>query len=400
MKLLRIQKRLERMKKLKRAYKIEINPTNEQKSKIHRTIGASRFIYNFYIARNKEIYKREGKFVSGMDFSKWLNNEYIPNNQEMNWIKEVSSKATKQAIMNGDKAFRDFFKKSKGFPKFKKKKNQDVKAYFPKNNKTDWTLERHRVKIPTLGWIRLKEFGYIPINSIVKSGTVSQKADRYYVSILVEENNEEVYECTNEGIGIDLGIKEFAICSNGNKFKNINRTYTVKKLEKNLKREQRKLSKKYESLKFIYKKERRATGQNIQKQVVKVQKLHQKLRNIRTDYINKIVSSIIKQKPSYITIEDLAVSNMLKNKHLSKAIASQKFFEFKTKLMSKCKQNNIELRIVDRFYPSSKTCSNCGKIKKDLKLSDRIYKCDCGFTIDRDLNASINLKNAKEYKIA
>ena len=400
MKLLRIQKRLERMKKLKRAYKIEINPTNEQKSKIHRTIGASRFIYNFYIARNKEIYKREGKFVSGMDFSKWLNNEYIPNNQEMNWIKEVSSKATKQAIMNGDKAFRDFFKKSKGFPKFKKKKNQDVKAYFPKNNKTDWTLERHRVKIPTLGWIRLKEFGYIPINSIVKSGTVSQKADRYYVSILVEENNEEVYECTNEGIGIDLGIKEFAICSNGNKFKNINRTYTVKKLEKKLKREERKLSKKYESLKFIYKKERRATGQNIQKQVIKVQKLHQKLRNIRTDYINKIISSIIKQKPSYITIEDLAVSNMLKNKHLSKAIASQKFFEFKTKLMSKCKQNNIELRIVDRFYPSSKTCSNCGKIKKDLKLSDRIYKCDCGLAIDRDLNASINLKNAKEYKIA
>ena len=400
MKLLRIQKRLERMKKLKRAYKIEINPTNEQKSKIHRTIGASRFIYNFYIARNKEIYKREGKFVSGMDFSKWLNNEYIPNNQEMNWIKEVSSKATKQAIMNGDKAFRDFFKKSKGFPKFKKKKNQDVKAYFPKNNKTDWTLERHRVKIPTLGWVRLKEFGYIPINSIVKSGTVSQKADRYYVSILVEENNEEVYECTNEGIGIDLGIKEFAICSNGNKFKNINRTYTVKKLEKKLKREQRKLSKKYESLKFIYKKERRATGQNIQKQVVKVQKLHQKLRNIRTDYINKIVSSIIKQKPSYITIEDLAVSNMLKNKHLSKAIASQKFFEFKTKLMSKCKQNNIELRIVDRFYPSSKICSNCGEIKKDLKLSDRVYKCSCGFIIDRDLNASINLKNAKEYKIA
>ncbi len=400
MKLLRIQKRLERMKKLKRAYKIEINPTNEQKSKIHRTIGASRFIYNFYIARNKEIYKREGKFVSGMDFSKWLNNEYIPNNQEMNWIKEVSSKATKQAIMNGDKAFRDFFKKSKGFPKFKKKKNQDVKAYFPKNNKTDWTLERHRVKIPTLGWIRLKEFGYIPINSIVKSGTVSQKADRYYVSILVEENNEEVYECTNEGIGIDLGIKEFAICSNGNKFKNINRTYTVKKLEKKLKREERKLSKKYESLKFIYKKERRATGQNIQKQVVKVQKLHQKLRNIRTDYINKIVSSIIKQKPSYITIEDLAVSNMLKNKHLSKAIASQKFFEFKTKLMSKCKQNNIELRIVDRFYPSSKICSNCGEIKKDLKLSDRVYKCSCGFIIDRDLNASINLKNAKEYKIA
>ena len=390
------------MKKLKRAYKIEINPTDDQKSKIHQTIGVSRFIYNFYIAHNKEIYEKEGKFVSGMDFSKWLNNEYIPNNQDKKWIKEVSSKATKQAIMNGDKAFKDFFKKAKGFPRFKKKKNQDVKAYFPKNNKTDWTIERHRVKIPTLGWVRLKEFGYIPTNSIVKSGTVSQKADRYYVSILVEETYIKISNPNNEGLGIDLGIKEFAICSNGNKFKNINKTSTVKKIEKKLKREQRKLSRKYESLKIRNKniKEGRATRQNIQKQVVKVQRLHQRLANIRTDYINKTVFSIVKQKPSYITIEDLAVSNMMKNKHLSKAISSQKFFEFKTKLMSKCKQNNIELRIVDRFYPSSKTCSNCGGIKKDLKLSDRIYKCDCGFNIDRDLNASINLKNAKKYKIA
>ena len=387
---------------MKRAYKVEINPTDKQKSKIHQTIGVSRFVYNFYIAHNKEIYHREGKFVSGMDFSKWLNNEYIPKNQDMKWIKEVSSKATKQAIMNGDKAFRDFFKKAKGFPRFKKKKNQDVKAYFPKNNKTDWTLERHKVKIPTLGWVRLKEFGYIPVNSIVKSGTVSQKADRYYVSILVEEDDKKVYKSTNEGLGIDLGVKEFVVCSNGIKFKNINKTSTVKKVEKKLKREQRKLSRKYESLKIRNKnlKEGRATSQNIQKQLVKVQKLHQRLTNIRTDYINKIVSSIIKQKPSYITIEDLAVSNLMKNKHLSKAIASQKFFEFKTKLMFKCKENHIELRIVDRFYPSSKTCSSCGKVKKDLKLSDRVYKCDCGLTIDRDLNASINLKNAKEYKIA
>ena len=387
---------------MKRAYKIEIDPTAEQKSKIHQTIGVSRFIYNFYIAHNKEIYDREGKFVSGMDFSKWLNNEYIPNNKDMKWIKEVSSKATKQAIMNGDKSFRDFFKKAKGFPKFKKKKNQDVKAYFPKNNKTDWTIERHRVKIPTLGWIRLKEFGYIPVNSIVKSGTVSQKADRYYVSILVEENDKKVYKSTNEGVGIDLGVKEFVVCSDGIKFKNINKTSTVKKIEKKLKREQRKLSRKYESLKIRNKKEKEGnvTSQNIQKQVVKVQKLHQRLANIRTDYINKIVSSIIKQKPSYITIEDLNVKGMMKNKHLSKAIASQKFFEFKTKLTFKCKENHIELRIVDRFYPSSKTCSNCGEIKQDLKLSDRIYKCDCGLTIDRDLNSSINLKNAKEYKIA
>ena len=387
---------------MKRAYKIEINPTDEQKSKIQQTIGVSRFIYNFYIARNKEIYEKEGKFVSGMEFSKWLNNEYIPNNKEMNWIKEVSSKATKQAIMNGDKSFRDFFKKAKGFPKFKKKKNQDVKAYFPKNNKTDWTIERHRVKIPTLGWIRLKEFGYIPVNSIVKSGTVSQKADRYYVSILVEETDIKISNPNNAGVGIDLGIKEFAVCSDGIKFKNINKTSTVKKVEKKLKREQRKLSRKYESLKIRNKniKEGRATRQNIQKQIIKVQKLHQRLTNIRTDYINKTVAKIVEQKPSYVTIEDLNVKGMMKNKHLSKAIASQKFFEFKTKLTVKCKENHIELRIVDRFYPSSKTCSQCGKVKKDLKLSNRIYKCDCGLSVDRDLNASINLKNAKEYKIA
>ena len=276
-----------------------------------------------------------------------------------------------------------------------------MNIYLIKNNKTDWTLERHRVKIPTLGWVRLKEFGYLPINSIVKSGTVSKKADRYYVSILVEEKDIEVYKPTNEGIGIDLGIKDFAICSDGAKFKNVNKTSTVKKIEKKLKREQRKLSRKYESLKIRNKKEKgEATHQNIQKQVSKVQKLHQRLTNIRTDYINKTVSSIVKQKPSYITIEDLNVSGMMKNKHLSKVVAGQKFFEFRTKLTTKCKENNIELRIVDRFYPSSKTCSSCGEIKKDLKLKDRVYKCNCGLTIDRDLNASMNLKNAKKYKIA
>ena len=389
------------MKNLKRAYKIEINPTKTQKFKIHQTIGTARFVYNFYIAHNKEVYEKEGKFVSGMDFSKWLNSEYIPSNQEMKWIKEVSSKARKQAIMNAEQAFRDFFKKRKGFPKFKKKKDQDVKAYFPKNNKTDWTLERHRVKIPTLGWVRLKEFGYIPTNSIVKSGTVSQKANRYYVSILVEEKEVEVLKPTNEGIGIDLGIKDFAVCSDGTIFKNINKTSTVKKVEKKLKREQRKLSRKYESLKIRNKKEKgEATQRNIQKQVIKVQKLHQRLNNIRTDYMNKTISLVIKQEPSYITIEDLNIKGMMKNKHLSKAIASQKFFEFKTKLNSKCKQSKIELRIVDKFYPSSKTCSCCGRIKKDLKLSDRVYQCKCGLMIDRDLNASINLKNAKKYKIA
>ncbi len=386
---------------MKKAYKIEIKPTEEQITKIHQTIGVSRFIYNFYIAHNKEVYEKEKKFISGMDFSKWLNNKYIPNHPDKAWIKEVSSKATKQAIMNGEKAFKKFFDGKASFPKFKKKKNQDVKAYFPKNNKTDWTIERHRVKVPTLGWIRLKEFGYIPVNAIVKSGTVSQKADRYFVSILVEEATNLDNKPYSEGIGVDLGLKNFAICNNGLSKKNINKTKTVKKAEKKLKREQRKLSRKYESLKLRNKKEKgEATRQNIQKQIVKVQKLHQRLTNIRTDYINKTVNELIKQKPSFITIEDLNVSGMMKNRHLAKAVAGQKFYEFRTKLILKAKQNNIEVRIVNRFYPSSKMCSCCGAYKKDLKLSDRVYKCSCGFSIDRDLNASINLANAKEYKIA
>ena len=386
---------------MKKAYKIEIKPTKEQIIKIHQTIGVSRFIYNFYIAHNKEVYEKEKRFVSGMDFSKWLNNEYIPNNPDKDWIKEVSSKATKQAIMNGDKAFKKFFNGEASFPVFKKKKKQDVKAYFPKNNKTDWTIERHRVKVPTLGFVRLKEFGYIPVNSVVKSGTVSQKADRYYVSILVEEDVKPNDNPCTKGIGIDLGLKDFAICSNGLTKKNINKTKTVKKLEKKLKREQRKLSRKYESLKIRNKKMKgEATRQNIQKQIVEVQKLHQRLTNIRTDYINKTVNEFIKQKPSFITIEDLNVSGMMKNRHLSKAVAQQKFYEFRRKLEYKCKLKGVELRIVDRFYPSSKLCSCCGNIKKDLKLSDRVYKCECGNIMDRDFQASVNLRNAKIYKIA
>ena len=275
------------------AYKTEINPTFEQIQRINQTIGVCRFIYNFYLAHNKQVYEKEKCFLSGMEFSKWLNNEFIPNNAEYSWIKDVSSKAVKQSIMNGEKAYRRFFKEQSKFPKFKKKNNQNVKIYFPKNNKTDWVIERHRIKIPTIGWVRLKEFGYIPINSKVTSGTVSQRAGRYYVSVLVEEdiqiqnNNTN----TNQGIGIDLGIADFAIVSNLEEpYKNINKTIKVKKLEKKLKREQTKLSRKYESLKLRSKNKGKGdvTRQNIQKQVVKVQKLHQRLTNIREDYNSKL----------------------------------------------------------------------------------------------------------------
>ena len=236
---------------------------------------------------------------------------------------------------------------------------------------------------------------------MIKSGTISCKAGRYYVSVLIDILEVEKSGLNDFGLGVDLGIKEFVVISNGIVKKNINKSARLKKLEKQLKREQRCLSRKYEDLKKHNKKmEGEATRQNIQKQVLKVQRLHHRIDNIRTDYINKIIAEIVKTKPSYITIEDLNVKGMMKNKHLSKLVASQKFYEFRIKLEAKCKELGIELRIVDRWYPSSKLCHECGCIKKDLKLSDRDYICQCGYHTDRDYNASLNLRDAISYKIA
>ena len=385
-----------------KSFKTEINPSKEQIAKINKTIGTCRYIYNFYLAHNKELYDKGDKFKSGKSFSVWLNNEYLPNNPDKLWIKEVSSKAVKKSIENGCTAFMRFFKHQSNYPKFKKKDKSDVKMYFVRRDaKSTIQCERHRIKIPTLGWVRLKEKGYIPTTKdgyIIKSGTISKKAGRYYVSVLVELPEPNITNNNiNIGIGIDLGIKDLAIVSDGSVYQNINKSKKVKKLEKRLRREQRQLSRKYE----FRKKKGGATATasaNIQK--LKVQKLYHRLDNIRTDYINKTIAEIVKTKPSYITIEDLNVSGMMKNKHLSKAVASQKFYEFRTKLKVKCDANGIELRIVDRWYPSSKLCHCCGAIKKDLKLSDRIYKCDCGYIEDRDFNASLNLRDALTYEIA
>lgn len=387
------------MQKLLKSFKTEINPTVEQKIKINKTIGTCRYVYNFYLSHNKTLHDNGEKFMSGKSFSVWLNNEYLPKNPDKLWIKEVSSKSVKHSIENGYVAFTRFFKHQSAFPKFKKKGKSDVKMYFVKNNPKDCRCERHRINIPSLGWVRIKEKGYIPTTKdgyVIKSGHVSIKADRYYVSVLVEIVDKKISNSSNEGIGIDLGLKDFAIVSNGKTYKNINKSARIKKLEKKLRREQRCLSRKYENLK----KGGSTQRANIQKQKLKVQKLHHKIDNIRTDYINKTIAEIVKTKPSYITIEDLNVSGMMKNRHLSKAVASQKFYEFRTKLKAKCDENGIELRVVDRWYPSSKICHCCGAIKKDLKLSDRIYRCDCGYVEDRDFNAALNLRDAWTYEVA
>ena len=381
-----------------RAYKTELLPTKQQALKIRQTLGICRYLYNLYLASNFEVYKTLGAgfFITAYTFDKYINHVV---KKKLPWIDECGAKARKKALMNAERAFKNYMSGKANRPKFKKKREQKVKAYFPKNAKGDWTIWRHKVQVPTIGIIKIKEKNYLPINAKVRSGTISYKAGRYYVSILVELPDYKTSIPQNEGIGIDLGIKELAIMSNGVIKLNINKTPRVKKLNKKLRREQRRLSRKYE-----FKKKRGektvAYSANIEKQVVKIQRLYQTLTNIRVDYENKIISAIVKRKPSFIMLEDLNVRGMMKNRHLSRSIATQRLSYFRVKLTIKAKQEGIEVRIVDRYYPSSKKCSRCGRIKEDLKLKDRVYRCKCGLELDRDLNAAINLKNASEYKLA
>ena len=402
------------MKALLKAFKTEIAPTREQKEKIIRSIGIARFLYNQYIAYNKKLYRmyqcglldsHQKHFVSANDFDKYVNHKL---KIELPWINECGSKARKKALVNAETAFKKFFDDLASFPRFKKKSYQAVKLYFPKNNKGDWTIWRHKLMVPTLKQVRLKEFGYLPVGAVVISGTVSYVAGRFYVSIVVDideksKHNKDLeasYHTATTGMGIDLGIKKLAIVSNGKTFNNINKSSKVKRLEKRLRREQRCLSRKYESKKKKGGKIATASA-NIEKQKLKVQKLHQRIKHIREDYENKVIHEIVKQKPRFITVEDLNVKGMMKNKHLAQAVAAQRFNNLLVKLKRKAEIIGIEFRVVDIFYPSSKTCHCCGHIHKDLKLKDRVYVCPkCGYTEDRDFNASLNLRDAKKYRLA
>ena len=397
-----------------KAFKTEIAPSKEQNKKIIRSIGIARFLYNQYIAYNKKLYKmylrglldsRQKHFVTAKDFDKYVNHNL---KIKLPWIDECGSKARKKALVNAENAFKRFFDGLAGFPRFKKKSNQDVKLYFPKNNKGDWRIWRHKLMIPTLKQVRLKEFGYLPVGAKVTNGTVSCKAGRFYVSVVVDidekskynKDLEASYHTETDGIGIDLGVKYLAIVSNGNTFKNINKSSKVKRLEKRLRREQRRLSRKYE---FRKKKGgiTATASANINKQKLKVQKIHHRIDTIREDYENKVIHEIVNQKPRFITMEDLNVKGMMKNKHLAKAVAAQRFNLMLTKLKRKAQIIGIEFRTVDRFYPSSKTCHTCGHTNKGLKLKDRVYICPkCGYIEDRDFNAALNLRDAKEYRVA
>lgn len=378
------------------SYKTEIDPTSSQIDKINKTLGICRFLYNAYISENIEAYRNNKSFITGYDFAKYVNNILVLNNL---WIKDAYSKARKKAIMNAETAFKNFFKGKAKFPKFKKKNKCHNSFYFVKNSKTDCIVQRHRIKIPSLGFVSLKEKGYIPVDKVIKSGYITKQANKYFVSVIVDIDTSKSTSDYSNGLGIDLGLKEFAVLSTGKVYKNINKSRVIRNMEKRLKREQKRLSKKYEN-----KKKGVATlnlNKNIHKKISRIQKLHYRLSCIRTDYINKIVNEVVKNKPQFLAIENLNITGMMKNRHLSKAISNQRFYEFRTKLINKAKRLNIEIRLANTFYPSSKLCSCCGNIKHDLKLKDRIYKCNyCNLEIDRDYNASLNLMKCQNYKLA
>lgn len=374
-------------------------PNNKQKTKLFRYASTFRFAYNWTLGREKENYENGGKFISDGDLRKEFTQ--LKKTEEYSWLNEISNNVTKQAIKDACNAYKRFFKGYSKFPKFKSRKHS-TPSFFQDNVKIQFTDTHVKVEgfavskkknKQKLNWIKLAECGRIPTENVKYTNPrIKYDGLNWYITVGVEY---EEYTClpTNEAIGIDLGIKDLAICSDGNTYKNINKTQKVKKLEKRKRRLQRSISRSYEKNK---KGESYCKTDNVIKKEKKLLRLNRRLTNIRHDHLHKTTSEIIKRKPSFICIEDLNISGMMKNKHLSKVVQQQGFYEFRRQIEYKSAWNTIPVVIADRFFPSSKLCSCCGNIKKDLKLSDRIYKCECGNVIDRDYQAALNLKKYGE----
>ena len=387
-----------------KAYKTEIYPTKDQIKLIHQTCGNVRYMYNQFIATNLERLNKNEPVISGYDYSKMINHDpTIPS-----WLKTVSSKALKQALINANGALWAYLKGDKGRPKFKKKSKYNS-FYLTESIK----VERHRIFLPTLKWVRLKEFGYIPKD--ISSVTVSVKNGRYYISCLSRTESDERVATSGEGMGIDFGLKDQFITKDQT-IPSINKSKKVRKLEKKLRREQRSLSRRYENnmTNKVYYESGAKKGQlksfewirplheckNLQKQQRIVNKLYERISRIRTDYNRKSLKSILKRKPSFIVIEDLNVKGLMKNKHLSKAISQAQWYMSRVFLQQQCEKLGIELRLTPRFYPSSKLCSNCGYKNVNLKLKDRSWECpDCHIVHNRDENAAINLEKCVDYTV-
>ena len=366
------------------AKKVRLYPSEIQEQKLWQSVGTARFIYNWTLAKQEENYKNGGKFISDGVLRKEITQ--LKKN-ELSWLNEVSNNIAKQAVKDACDAYKKFFKGLSDKPRFKTKK-RSKKSFYNDNVKLN-VKDNKLVNIEKIGWIKTNE--QLPIGVKYSNPRISYDNKYWYISVGIEqEENQE--ELTDISLGIDLGLKDLAICSDGTVYKNINKTYMVRKIEKRLKRLQKQVNRKYEKNK---KGKEYVKTKNIIKLEKQIQQVHRRLANIRNNYLHQTTTNIVKTKPYRVVIEDLAVSDMMKNKHLSDAIRKQGFSEFRRQLEYKCNFRGIKLVVADRFYPSSKSCSQCGKIKKDLKLKDRVYKCSCGLNIDRDLNASINLSKYK-----
>ena len=383
-----------------KSIKVMLNPNNKQFTKLFQYAGCARFAYNWAIDREEENHKQGNKFLSDMDLRKEFTQ--LKKLSEYKWLNEVSNNVTKQAIKDACNAYKGFFKGQSKFPKFKSRKHS-TPSFYQDNVKIQFTDTHVKVEAfsmskkqnkQKLNWIKLCEKKKIPTDCKYMNPRFTYDGLYWYVSVSIEvDDNTENTLPSNEGIGIDLGIKDLAVCSDENTYKNINKTQRVKKLEKRKRRLQRSVSRKYCKNK---KGDNYCKTNNIIKREKELLKIIKRLTNIRHNYLHQTTSEIIKRKPSFICIEDLNVSGMMKNRHLSKAVQEQEFYEFRRQIEYKAKWNNIPVIIADRFFPSSKMCSCCGHIKKDLKLSDRIYKCECGNIINRDFQASLNLKKYGE----
>ena len=372
-------------------------PNNKQKTKLFQYANTARFAYNWALGREKENYKNGGKFISDRDLRKEFTQ--LKKTDEYSWLNKIDCDVTKQAIKDACNAYKRFFKGYSKFPKFKSRKHSML-SFYQDNVKIKFS-DTH-VKLMLVSGkgkasskrnqkfcrVLLVEHNRIPTDCKYINPRIKYDGLNWYLTIGIEYEDSTAIP-SNEGIGIDLGIKDLAICSDSNKYKNINKTQKIKKLEKQKRRLQRSISRSYEKNK---KGESYCKTNNVIKKEKLLLKLNHRLTNIRQDYLHKTTTKIVKTKPSYIVLEDLNVSGMMKNKHLSKAVQQQGFYEFRRQIEYKSAWNNISIIIADRFFPSSKLCSCCGNIKKDLKLSDRIYKCECGNVIDRDYQAALNLK--------
>lgn len=387
-----------------KTYRVKLLPNNKQQGRFFEYAGAARYVYNWVLDREREQYEKDKTFISAIS----LQGEFtqLKQQEDKKWLQDINRPVAKQAIKDACKAYEKFFKGQNDFPKRKTRK-KSVPAFYQDPCKIQITDTHVKLALVTgkgkassnhakkICQVKLARKGYIPFGDDIQYYNPKVKYDgmNWWLTVGVE-TSESTKNPTNDGIGIDLGIKDLAICSDGNTYQNINKSETIRKLEKKKRRLQRSLSRKYEKNKDGNK---YVKTNNIKKQEKQLLKLNHRLTNIRHNYLHQVTADIIKREPSFIVLEDLNVKGMMKNKHLARSVQEQGFSTFRRMIEYKAERNNIEVVIANRYYPSSKLCNCCGYKKVDLKLKDRTFVCpNCEYENDRDLNASLNLKLYKD----